>query len=243
MANKLIFRRLTAAREQLEATLRRKCLLDEDDALEREQLLALREIYDYIAHDETWVSQAKSRRKAITFLKNHCNYEKTREELHAKSRNSVEVSMSYLAKKLETKIGTSTIDLILEGKVQEAMVQFRTGTGHLNPREYLIEGLFDLLPSPINTPISFIACEKEIKFLLIFGKNHLVELASKYSQDHLAYLVYILTSTDRVVADERRILYQLLKGEFNNKEQAGAIGINEQIDKAFKEYARFILRN
>lgn len=235
MAGKLIFRRLIAAKEQLEATINRKFLLDEDDTLERKQLSALREIYDYIAHDETWVTQSKSRRKAITFLKNHCNYEKTRAELNAKSKNSVEVSISYLAKKLEAKIGASTIDLILEGKVEEAMIQFRTGTGQLNPSEYLIEGVFDLLPPPVHTPTDFMACEKEIKFLLIFARNHLVELTTKYNQEHLSYLLYVLTSTDRAVANERRIMYQLLNGEFN--EQADSFSLNTQIEKAFKEYA------
>lgn len=124
---KLIFRKFIEAKERVEASLRRKELFGEDYSLETKQLCALKQIYEYMRDDETWAGQKRSRRKAMIFLKHHCSYEKTRDELNASSKNSVEVSMSYLSKKLENKIGINTINLITEGKVDEAIIQFETG--------------------------------------------------------------------------------------------------------------------
>lgn len=211
MANKLIFRKYVEAREQVEVSQRSKEFYGEDDSLEKRQLSALKEIFDYIKNDETWAGQERSRKKVIIFIKNHCSYEKTKNELRAKSRNSVEASMSYLSKKLEAKIGTSTIDLILAHKVDEAMIQFRAGTGKLNPADYLIDGLLDLLPKSNKRHVTLEECEKEIKFLLTLTKSNLEEHSCLYNKDNLSYLLYVLTSTDSVVADERKVLYQLLK--------------------------------
>lgn len=235
MASKLIFRKLIEAEEQIQASLRSKEFSSEDDSLEKKQLSALRMIFNY-TNNETWAVQERSRRKAMIFMKNHCNYERTRDELHAKSKNSVEASMSYLSKKLEAKIGASTIDLILEGRVDEAMIQFHVRTGKLNPAEYLIEGLFDLLPTPNNFNIKLETCEKEIKFILIFAKKHLADLAAKYNNDNLSHLMYILTSTDSFVANERKVLYQLLNGEFSRDARDESVELNVQIAIALEEY-------
>lgn len=234
---KLIFRKFIEAKEQIEASLRRKEISGEDFSLETKQLCALKQIYEYIRNDETWAGQKRSRIKAMIFLKNHCDYEKTKEELHAKSKNSIEVSMSYLSKKLESKIGANTIYLIKEGKVDEAIIQFETGTGMLNPKDYVIEGLIDLLPPPVHSHTSLSTCEKELKFLLVFTINHLTELAAKYNQENLSYLMYVLTSTDRGIANDRRVLYQLLKGEYSRDASGESLNLNSQIAIALEEYA------
>ncbi|MGD2198745.1 hypothetical protein [Lysinibacillus fusiformis] len=234
---KLIFRKFIEAKEQIEASLRRKEISGEDFSLETKQLCALKQIYEYIRNDVTWAGQKRSRIKAMIFLKNHCDYEKTKEELHAKSKNSIEVSMSYLSKKLESKIGANTIYLIKEGKVDEAIIQFETGTGMLNPKDYVIEGLIDLLPAPVRSHTSLSACEKELKLLLVFTQNHLTELAAKYNQENLSYLMYVLTSTDRAVAIDRRVLYQLLKGEFSRDTGGESVELKVQIAMALEEYA------
>lgn len=234
MANKLLFRKLVEAREHVESTFRSKEFYGEDDSLEKKQLSALKEIYHYIMNDETWAGQERSRGKAITFIKNRCHYEKTRKELGAKSRNSVEASMSYLSKKLEAKIGVNTIDLIIQGKVEEALTQFRTGTGKLNPSDYIVEGLLDLLPKSNNSHAILEDCKREIKFLLAFTKFNLERLVALHKGDNFSYLKYILTSTDMVVANERKVLYQLLKGEFSKNIEGSSLDINSQIEKAFK---------
>jgi hypothetical protein len=236
MANKLFFRKYVEVRERVEASQRSKEFYGEDDSLEKKQLSALKEIFDFIKNDESWAGQERSRRKAIVFIKNLCSYEKTKAELGAKSKNSVEASMSYLSKKLEKKVGASTIDLILEGKVDEAMIQFRAGTGKLNPADYIIEGLVDLLPKSYNTHCKLDECRKEIKLLLTFTKSHLAKLFISYNSDNLSYLMYVLTSTDKVVADERKLLYQLLNGEFSKDADGGSLDLNSQIVKAFEEF-------
>lgn len=233
---KLIFRKYIEAKEQIEASLRRKELSGEDFSLETKQLCALREIFYYIKN-ESWVSQERTRRKAIIFLKHHCSYEKTRDELNASSKNSIEVSMSTLSKRLEAKIGSNTIDLILEGKIDEAKIQFQACTGMLNPKDYVIEGLIDLLPPPVHSHTTLSKCEKELKLLLVFTQNHLTELAAKYNQENLSYLMYVLTSTDRAIANDRRVLYQLLKGEYSRDPSGESLNLNSQIAMALEEYA------
>lgn len=236
MANKLIFRKYVDAREHVEASQRSKEFYGEDDSLERKQLSALKEIFDYIKNDETWAGQEKSRWKAVIFIKNNCNYERTKDELGAKSKNSVEVSVSRLSKILEKKIGANTIDMILAGKVDEAMIQFRTGSGKLNPGDYLIAGLLDLLPKSNKRHASLLDCKKEIKFLLALTMSNLEERSRLYDEGNLSYLLYILTSTDSFVADERKVLYQLLKGDFSKNEDGSSLDFNSQIEKAFEQF-------
>lgn len=233
---KLIFRKFMEAKERVEASLRRKELSSEDFSLETKQLCALREILHYVKN-ERWISQERSRKKAIIFLNNNCSYEATRKDLNASSKNSIEVSMSYLSKKLESKIGKNTIELIMEGRLDEARIQFETGTGKLNPRDYLIEGFLNLLPPPVHSHTSLSTCEKELKFLLVFTINHLTELAAKYNQENLSYLMYVLTSTDRGIANDRRVLYQLLKGEYSRDASGESLNLNSQIAMALEEYA------
>ncbi|AYV72910.1 hypothetical protein M1D49_00330 [Bacillus sp. PK3-056] len=144
--------------------------------------------------------------------------------------------MNYLSKKIEKKVGASTIDLILEGKVDEAMIQFRAGTGKLNPAVYLLDGLFDLLPKADKPHANLEECEKEIKFLLTFTKSYLARISSLYNKGNLSYLLYVMTSTDRVVADERKILYQLLKGDFSKDVDGSSLDLNTQIAKAYEGF-------
>lgn len=235
MANKLVFRKLVEARELVEAVLRNKEFYGEDDSLEKKQLLALKVIFDYIKDDETWTGQKRSRRKAIIFIKNRCNYVKTKEELGAKSKNSVEASMSYLSKKLEAKIGANTIDLIMQGKIEEAMTQFQTGTGRFNLSDYIVEGLLDLLPKTRGTNVTLEDCKKELRFLLTFSKFNLERLIALHNEGNFSYIQHILTSTDISVADERKVLYQLLSGEFSKSDDGSSLDINSQIKMAFEQ--------
>ncbi|MFG6497280.1 hypothetical protein P8610_18095 [Fictibacillus sp. UD] len=236
MANKLVFRKFVEAREHIEAIQRCKEFYGEDDSLEKKQLSALKEIFDYIKNDETWVGQEKSRKKAILFIKNRCNYGKTKDELGAKSKNSVEASMSYLSKKLEGKVGASTIELILEGKVDEAMIQFRAGTGKLNPSDFIIDGLLNLLPLSNKLHANLEECKKEIKFLLTLTKANLEKHTNLYNKHNLSYLLFVLTSTDSVVAHERKVLYQLLRGDFSKNANGDSLDLNSQITKAFENF-------
>lgn len=234
---KLIFRKFMEAKERVETSLRRKESSNDDISLETKQLCALREIFHYVKN-ERWISQERSKRKALVFLKNHCSYEKTRDELNASSKNSLEVSLSYLSKKLEAKIGKNTIELIMEGRLDEARIQFETGTGKLNPRGYLIEGFTNLLPPPVHSHSTLLTCEREIKLLLAFTLNHLTGLAAKYNQENLSYLMYVLTSTDRGLANDRRVLYQLLKGEYSRDASGESLNLNSQIAMALEEYSK-----
>lgn len=235
MARKLIFREYVEARELIEASLRSKEFYGDDDSLERMQLAAIKEIFDYIKNDVSWVGQERSRKKVLTFIKNRCDYEKTKDELSVKSKNSLEASMSYLSKKLAAKIGVNTIELIIRGKVKEAIIQFRAGTGKLNPNDYIIDGLIDYLPKPNNPYTSLEECKKELKFLLTFTKFNLERIVNTCSKDKFSYLIYILTSTDSIVAYERRILYRLLRGNYRENEDGSSSNLDFQIEKAFED--------
>ena len=233
MGRKIIFRKFIEAKELVEATLRSKEFYDEDNTLVRKQYSALKEIYDYIKTDETWAGK-QSRRKVIIFIKNRGNYEKTRDEIGSKSRNSIEVSMSYLSKKLSIKIGDNTIELLMEGRVEEAMIQFHTGTGKLNPTDYIIEGLLNLLPEPEKSYKTLEECKRELRLLLTLTKFNLEKVKKSYDTNHFSYLMYILTSTDIVVSEERKVLYQLLNGEFSRNAEGEVTDLNEQIAVAIE---------
>ncbi|ERN51624.1 hypothetical protein [Alkalihalophilus marmarensis] len=235
MANKTIFRQYVEARELIEDRIRLKEFHGEDDYIERHQLALLKMIFKYIKDDDSWTKQARSREKAIIFIRSSCNYTKTKEEIGAKSKNSVEASVSYLSKKLANKIGADTIDLIVRGKIEEALTQFHICTGKVLPSNYMLKEFLELLPQPKWANLSLAECKKEIKLLLIFSKVHIERRLGQYNEEKLAYIMYILTSNDHMLYEERKVILQLLSGDVDKGEQGKPYDFQRQIQDAIPQ--------
>ncbi|MED3767661.1 hypothetical protein P4538_13295, partial [Geobacillus stearothermophilus] len=85
------------------------------------KLNALMEIVSYVK-SLAWLKQSQAKEKMRFLIKTKFNYERTKKEFNISSINAVEVFVSYANKKLLEKIGKDTVDLILRGEVDSAMV-------------------------------------------------------------------------------------------------------------------------
>lgn len=231
----LIFRRVSRAVKEVQANLKDKNLFSEEERqLEQKKLDALMLIVDFIIKQE-YLSHQKSKERLSFFLKNKFDYEKTRLHFNT-SKNSIEASVSYIGKKLENLIGPNTINMILEGRVDEALTQFYIGTGQVKTDEWFIEGVKSYFPTPNkDVTLSLPDCKEEIHLLGVFTKLHLEGLVNSYDHNKLAYLLYILNSTDEKVADERQVLFRLLKGVYSKGEDGEFLNLKIQVSKAIED--------
>lgn len=94
---------------------------DEDAiALEIAKLKILTRIIAYVNSYE-WLSRAQTREKMKAFLQSKYNYREVAERFGIK-KSTLQVAISHANRRLEQKIGSKTIDLNLEGKIELASV-------------------------------------------------------------------------------------------------------------------------
>ncbi|WP_096202929.1 hypothetical protein [Bacillus sp. FJAT-45350] len=232
----LIFRKVARAVKEVQGNLNDQNLYNEDERqLEQKKLDALMLIVDFINKQE-YLSHQKSKERLKYFLKNKLDYEKARLHFNT-SKNSIEASVSYIGKKLEKLIGLDTIDMILEGRIDEALTQFHIGTGKVKTSDWFIEGVHNYLPEPKkDILLSFEDCQEEITLLGMFSHFYLEDLFKLYNADKLSHLLYVLNSTDAKIADEREILCRLINGDFSRKNaDADVLKMSVQVKKAIKE--------
>jgi hypothetical protein len=223
--------------KEVQTNLKAEDIYNEDQLeLEQKKLDALKVIAKYIGGMQ-YLSHKKSKEKLRYFLHNNLDYEKTSEQFNT-SRNSIEVSISNIGNKIESLIGSNTIDMIMEGKTEEALTQFDIGTGKVKPGEWFIEGFQALLPKPKKElSFSLADCVKEMDLLLMFTSHNIGRVVNKQNQERLAHLLYLIGSTDSKVEAEREILHCLLKAEFSERD-GEYISRKEQISQALQVWQR-----
>jgi hypothetical protein len=241
MGRIVIFRRIVEEINQLNDSIMEKEFSNQDTGLDKKKKEALLTILRY-AIDEKWKwTGRKSKAKILTFITSGCDYTETANCFNAKSVNSIEVTISNLGKKFEKVIGVHTIDLLLEGHVEEAMITARTGIGDIDLESYFLAGFTEFLPNTSQKKKALFKiedCKKELLLFAHFTKHNVEKYLKGYSQEKLSYLINILTSTDKSVSVERQVLNQLFSGAYNEYKITG------QIDRALKEIEhRSISRN
>lgn len=180
-------------------------------ALELRKLRLLSSIISYVNSYE-WLAQTKTKEKIKLFLLSKYNYKVVAAQYKLKL-NSLEVSISYAAKRLEKKIGHNTIDLILEGKVELAEQEFLIGSGKFQPTtELFIEGITKLLPRPEkDTGVELYASERELRFLSYFTRRNMNKISDSLDQNRIKHLLYLLTTNDSTLYFRAKGSYPLFE--------------------------------
>lgn len=187
-----------------------------NDAVMYEQevrkLVALKEILEYVK-SYRWLTRRDAIAKVKGVLKADFNYKQV-SDLTGVTVSSLQVSMSNASKLLEAKIGDTTIDLILNGEVEVAMVQFHTGTGAVDLSSLLISGVSDMLPPSENSIyVSVSECQRELEFLRSLTLEYVGKTLSALASDKLSLIRYILSCTDSRYSRQRGIILKFLSGE------------------------------
>lgn len=235
---KLIFTKIYASLSDVVTEIKEKSLRGQDveDCEKKKQ--ALVRVLKYALQDDSWLSHKTSREKVRYFIHIGCDYDRTMEYFQAKSRNSVESSMSVFGKKFAEAIGVDTVDLILNGRVEEAMKQFNQMTQKVDSSDIYLKGVLKLLPKPEKKYFPFEDCKEELKLLRLLTTSFMEQHTKQFAEEKVAFLLYVLASSEKGMGKERSVLQDLLKGEYSQDNFGNILTLNEQVSKAIEEYLK-----
>lgn len=235
---KLIFTKIYDSLSDVVMEIKERSLKGQDveDCEKKKQ--ALVRVLKHALQDDSWLSHKTSREKVRYFIHNGCDYDKTMEHFKAKSRNSVESSMSVFGKKFAEAIGVDTVDLIVNGFVEEAMKQFDQMTQKVDSSDIYLKGVSKLLPKPKNKYFLLEDCKEELKLLRLLTTSFLEQHTKRFDEEKIAYLLYVLVSSEKGVGKERSVLQDLLKGEYSQDTKGNSLTLNEQVSRTIEEYLK-----
>jgi hypothetical protein len=212
----IIFRRLENELASVRKLLGGDGISDEDrnSFVDKENALSL--LMTYLNSFE-WLTHAKTKERVKLFISSRYDYKFCTEQLNMESLSAFETSMWYTAKKFQSKIGENTIDLIMDGAISTALIQFNTGTGKMGLVSILPHGVGNLLPAPLSTgAISISECRGELELLKSLVLKTIKSKLSSLGRDNLAFLRHILESTDVRFSTHRQLLYSYLLGSVDS---------------------------
>lgn len=248
-------KKLENAVKRVKSTLVDEALFEERQ-LEREKWDALMEIVLFV-NKMDYIKSSKVKVRFAYFLRSKYDYKETGLRFKQKV-NTIEVMVLRVSKRLESLVGKNTIDMILDGKVSEAMKIFRTGTMSEPSYGYFLPEIVNFLPEPKYEMFTTIEeCRDELFILGLLTKQGIRGFLERYNRQRLAHILYILSrdskrletdterdttlhayfefghSTKEKIAAERDVLIRLFKGELCSVDGI-EIEMEKQVDKAIK---------
>lgn len=176
----------------------------------------LQDILNYV-NSFCWLKHEETIERIKFFLKNKysysefCNY-------FGVTYEAAKVCISYANQKCVEKIGKNTIDLILEGKIDEARATFLFRSGQLKLRNFIIDAALIGIPEAAYMTVDIEDCERELSFLRLYSQAILEARVELLDKEKMAYIRYILEGDNPKLAEERLHLLNLLQGRITVKE-------------------------
>ena len=127
--------------------------------------------------------------------------------------DAAKVSISYANQRAREKIGENTVELILEGKIEEAKALFYFRSGQLKLRNFIVDSALPIIPPPAYMNTSIKECETELRFLRVYTESMLDKRVDAIDTDKLAFLRYVLEGDNPKLTEERVELMELLKSK------------------------------
>ncbi|WP_289137726.1 hypothetical protein [uncultured Brevibacillus sp.] len=229
---KNIFRRLTEALDTVSGKIHSGHLHENELDLEEKKLAALVEITKYVKSLD-FLSHEKTKERLRYFFNSRFNYRSTALYFEC-GLNKIESAVSYAGKTLERKIGSGTIEMILESKnektINMAISQFRIGIGQEQPDEWFISDMAKRFPkAEKSSSLTIEECRTELAFLGYCTKHFYEKELAKLDKRKLAFLLYVLNSVDGKVALERSILLGFIKGKLETI-RGVSLNVGNQVD-------------
>jgi hypothetical protein len=248
-------KKLENAIKQVKAGLPKDELFSGKRLPDQDKLDILMEIVQYVKKMDYIKSQSVKEKFAI-FLRSKYNYETTGAKFN-KKRNTIEVMVMRVSNQLESLVGKETIEMILDGKVSEAMKIFRTGTVNEPSLSYFLPDILKFLPEPkFEMFYSLEECKAELNILGLLTRHGSKQFLENYDQRKLAHILYILSLNPKrlgadigdtmqgyfdeghtshiKITDERDALIRFFNGEFDSSENSDSVRMKDQVDKAIQ---------
>lgn len=182
--------------------------------LENAKLEALEIIIEY-TKSCSWLKRSNSVNRMKALFEFNFNTSKVADYLGV-NQGSIKASLTYLSNTLAEAIGTNTIDLIMEGHVDVAMLQFRTSTGCMNLEDTIPKQILDIIPTGDSHGQLINECKTELVFLKALSYVGLNRKISTLDKDKLALILDIMLKGDTNYAKERLLIYKYLNDEIKD---------------------------
>lgn len=232
---RIIFRRLNEALNTVKTNLSLPSVDSSSTETELRKLSALMEIISY-ANSLDWLSHEGSKKRIRFFLNQGMDYRLTARHFNTKP-NTIESAVSYACSKLEKLIGLHTLDLLMDGKVDEALTEFYLGTEQKRVEALFLPGVLDLLPPAQRSEhLTLEECTSELGILGILSKAYVEEILNLGSKERLAHVSYILNTSDKKYSLERDLLLRLFTGDFTFNEEGDLRTPPEQVKETLQLY-------
>ncbi|AWI06734.1 hypothetical protein [Clostridium drakei] len=174
----------------------------------------LNEILEYVV-SLRWVTRAESKSRMRILIETGYNYETTAKRFNV-SVHSVRAMASYTLGNLEKKLGKDTIDILMNGEVEKAELQFRIGTGSFVMNEIFVKGVFRLIPEGRQQGnMNLLECFEELKYLKSLTILEVRKKLSALKTEKLEHIIGIFESSDSRYVYEKAIIYRYLNGNMN----------------------------
>ncbi len=168
----------------------------------------IQEVLNYI-NSFSWLKHEETIKRIKFFLKNKYNYQEFCNQFEI-TYEAAKVCVSYANQKCIEKIGRNTIDLIIEGRLDEAKAEFYFRTGQLKIRNYIIDSALTEVPEPEYITLDIEDCKKELSFLRLYSQSLLDSRVELLDKEKLAYIRYILEGDNPKLSEQRLLLMKML---------------------------------
>jgi hypothetical protein len=186
-----------------------------ENALEQAKQAALWEILKYV-YDLSYISNEKVKGKVIDYIKITTEYKKVNgykfvAELHSVTDKAVRQDVDKANEEALKRIGKDTIDLIMQGKVEEGLAAFKEGIRIKYPHEVLLKGVNSLLGEvKDNGEIKSIDCLDVLCYLKSITKKSIKSTVINLGTDRVSFVKYILENNDAKYAELKQLFFEYL---------------------------------
>lgn len=224
MSSRTVFRKLEKVyalvlkeQSEIEKEIKNHQPVDKDRIeLVRQKKDLLDDVVKYVNSYE-WLKHFETIERLKFFLKNKYSYNEYCKQYDV-SYESAKVSISYANQKLLDKIGSNTLDLITEGRIEEARATFYFRTGQLKLRNYVLDSALAEVPDADYMTININDCEKELLFLRYYSQALLEARSEDLDKDKLAYLRYIIEGDNPKLSEMRLKILDTISGKLKVKD-------------------------
>lgn len=175
------------------------------------QLVSFANSYKYLSHKDIVV-------RTRVFLQCKYNYREAADLLGGVSLKSLRASVSYAAKRFEKKIGSKTIDLIMEGRLVEAEREFLLSSKTYRPTELFLDDVISRFPPSYGKGVDLGACKREMEFLYALSHRNIDRASASLDPVRVCHLLHVITSSASSFIRERDILTRFIAGDLKVSE-------------------------
>lgn len=168
--------------------------------------------------EEKWEITAKAREQVDYILDNGI---KKAMDKFGKNEEALRKLFTRYSNKFEEKVGKTTIPLIKQGRIEEALLQFKMSWGILNLNDLFVSDLWNKLDEKKmqnDIKVKLSDCKDELKLLRLYSKSMLAEQMKGVDENNLYGLLKFLNSETTVYNREKMLIMQFLNGEVSYSE-------------------------